>query len=54
MPVQIDMDMPKSCEECRFCIYEPPSPFCAVTNYIVLTTDNVSKMEWCPLQEVKE
>ena len=54
MSIKIDIEMPKSCEECRFCIYEPPSPFCAVTDCIVLTTDNVSKMEWCPLKEVKE
>lgn len=58
MAVKIDMDMPKSCMECRFCkVVESHHPKakgwkrCLITGF----DDKVGKLESdCPLQEVKE
>ena len=51
--VKIDMEMPTSCEECRFAVDgwcyviraedEQPSELCYLT-----------RPEWCPLMEVQE
>ena len=52
MSVKIDMDMPKSCRDCRFGLFEnskPPRYFCVVEQ----NTQNVSvenRPSWCPLQ----
>lgn len=52
MSVKIEMEMPNYCSECKFCIYEPPHPYCALTNSQT-SLDN-TRPSWCPLQEVKE
>lgn len=62
MPVQIDMNMPKCCDECRFFIapddnWFSPS-FCSAIsdeerNWTKIVNDT-EKPFWCPLKEVKE
>ena len=50
--IQIDMEMPKDCSECKLRIDEPPKSYCALTySYQLLGNERPS---WCPLQEVKE
>lgn len=56
--IQIDMEMPKSCRECRFCkVIESRNlqakgwKKCLITGF----DDKLGKLESeCPLQEVKE
>ena len=64
MSILINMDMPKSCDKCRFCVNgftdEAPMYECGVQSY-----DNVSVLvesggkpfsfrpDWCPLVDVK-
>ena len=51
--VRIDMDMPDSCEECRFAV----DGWC----YAIRADDDqpselsfLTRPEWCPLKEVQE
>ncbi len=62
MPVQIDMDMPKCCDECRFYIelddnLSSPS-FCSAILYLdrgwTTIANDTDKPFWCPLREVKQ
>lgn len=58
MPVKIDMEMPKSCSECRF-LYD--GCLCMADSYISDDTLELkmyelknTRADGCPLQEVKE
>lgn len=55
MTVKIEMDMPKSCAECRFNLDDNRMGvnYCAIT---LEETDcyRVTRTQECPLQEVKE
>ena len=55
MPVKIDMEMPKSCIDCRFCfaIQEPVFHYwCTAGEHEV--NGKRKRYKRCPLQEVKE
>ena len=53
MPVKIEMDMPKSCYQCRFRL---DFGFCAAKKDFILAGTRMNKEVAldCPLQEVKE
>ena len=55
MTVKIDMEMPKSCRECRALVV---GKYCVLANPILITPikdeDWYNRPSWCPLQEVKE
>ena len=57
MPIQIDMEMPKECEYCKFCTgsasYHDIQYYkCFLMTWIVLPLD-MRKNPGCPLKEVK-
>lgn len=53
--VMLEMEMPKSCSECRFCIYinSGTSLHCKVKQKEIPLKMDARSTE-CPLQEVKE
>lgn len=58
MPIQIDMEMPKNCEYCRFCIgsfgYNGTTYVkCFLTTQFALPK-GVRKNSDCPLKEIKQ
>lgn len=61
MSVKIEMAIPKSCNECRFCIWSSYKKrwMCTVADlYVRYMTEqkchSVGRRTYCPLQEVKE
>lgn len=56
MAVKIEMEMPKSCFDCKFLESENrDTHFCYITRICLQETDNWGiRQSWCPLQEVKE
>ena len=61
MTVKIDMEMPKSCSECRFCTWSASNArwMCTATPVCVrymtkLKCFCLGRRSYCPLQEVKE
>lgn len=54
MPVKIDMDMPESCTDCKFCEYSGNMSrlFCRLTRHDFPNTDGcISRFTTCPLKE---
>ena len=59
MAIKIEMDMPKSCRECRFCRYDCmyKEYYCYATLIPFDVTESVYehiRRTQCPLQEIKE
>lgn len=62
MPVQIDMEMPRSCLDCRFCIEEPYGGANCIASGIwgreicehVESIPCVIRKKWCPLTETTD
>ena len=62
MPVKIEMEMPKSCSKCKFCIlkdFGSNGHMPKLRNFCFLTKDELlnslrERHTNCPLQEVKE
>lgn len=55
MPVKIeDMEMPKSCNECKLTTPCASYCFCKAKGQRVEMGYDKHRMSWCPLQEVKE
>lgn len=62
MPVQIDMEMPRSCLDCRFCIEEPYGGANCIASGIwgreicerVESVPCVIRKKWCPLTETTD
>lgn len=55
--VMLEMEMPRSCDECRFGIVDDSkqSAWCSAMQKLVTGAKFVnSRLEDCPLQEVKE
>lgn len=55
--VMLEMEMPKSCDTCRFGIVDKskPSVWCSANQKMVTGARLINgKLENCPLQEVKE
>jgi len=55
MPVKIDMDMPKSCADCKYKqgSYCDERYTCKLLN-ITFPAEYIDRFQMCPLQEVKE
>lgn len=54
--IQIDMDMPKNCDDCKlleWALIGDDPPYCNVTGKYVYC-GNTQRPSWCPLIEVKE
>lgn len=62
MPVQIDMEMPRSCLDCRFCIEEPYGGANCIASGIwgreicehIESIPCVIRKKWCPLTETTD
>lgn len=55
MTVKINMEMPKSCAECRFCLFQIDlNMYCSALRKCFHGTDDSIRMKECPLQEAKE
>lgn len=53
--VMLEMEMPKSCAECKFCLYQNDlNMYCSVLRVCFPGIDDSIRMRECPLQEVKE
>lgn len=53
--IMIEMEMPKSCAECKFCLFQfDLNMYCSALRECFHGTDNSIRMKECPLQEVKE
>ena len=53
--VMIDMEMPKSCSECKFCLFQVDlNMYCSALCASFPGTDDSIRIQECPLQEVKE
>lgn len=57
MPVKIEMDMPESCTNCKYCHRgsEIDRLYCCLTRHDFPSYDGrMSRFTTCPLKEVKE
>lgn len=52
MAVKIEMDMPETCWECRFCLHLYTETYCVLLEKNVSTIKD--KPRDCPLKEIKE
>lgn len=58
MKIEIDVDIPDSCADCRFCV--PTSTFmgteepsCVLEKSFILCDIMNSRPDWCPIKEEK-
>jgi hypothetical protein len=53
--VMLEMEMPRSCSECKFCLFQVDlNMYCSALRASFPGTDDSIRMRECPLQEVKE
>ena len=54
MALKINIEMPKSCFECKFCLFQTDlNMYCSALRASFPGTDDSIRMRECPLQEVK-
>lgn len=54
MPVKIEMDMPKSCAKCNFCLFQCDlTMYCSALRKCFPGTDDSIRIQECPLKECK-
>ena len=55
MTVKINMEMPKSCDKCRF-VWPKRYDVCCLADkeHKIIQQKEIDRPSWCPLQEVKE
>lgn len=54
MSVKIEMEMPKSCIDCKLSIATFDSCFCPILGIVTENQLGLTKDSKCPLQEIKE
>ena len=52
--IKVDMEMPKSCEKCRFCLNMISISRCLVRTDVHIIHDDSKKPYWCPLIECED
>ena len=54
MSVKIEMDMPKSCTECNFCLFQfDLNMYCSALRKCFPGIDDSIRIQECPLKECK-
>lgn len=54
MSVKIEMEMPKSCVDCKISLITADNCFCPILGRVTENDLGLTKDSNCPLQEVKE